>query len=682
MLRQPKSPEPSASASANVPSTCGFRPTEAAGAENSKGLAYLHQGKLNEAAGRFREALRLQPNFPDAHYHLGYALFRLGKLDGAIAAYRQATRLRPDFVEALNNLSIALRHQTRAAEAEPVCREAVRLRPNSPEVHINLGMALLDLGRSEEALASLRHARDLQPESAQAHNHLGIALRRLVRPEEAVVSLREALRLQPDFVDALNSLGISLYKLGLLEEATERLAHALSLKPDHVEARLNLGNVLRDQGRLDDALAAYRTALGLRPEAADIHSTLVFSLHYHPGYDAPAILAEARRWNGRHAEPLRASIQPHANSADPERRLRVGYVSLDFCNHVNAFFMISLLANHDHRQCEVYCYAHVVRPDGVTDRFRGCADVWRNTVGLSDAQLAELVRRDQIDILVDLGMHTGGSRLLAFARKPAPVQVSWVAYPGTTGLSAIDYRLTDPYLDPPGLLDACYAEESIRLADTFWCYDPLTEPVPIGPLPALQSGHVTFGCLNNFCKINDGVLSLWAQVLGAVPGSRLLLLAPRGHAREWALAGLQQGGVAPERVEFADKEPRRQYLELYHQIDLSLDPFPYNGHTTSLDGFWMGVPIVTLVGRTVVGRAGWSQLCNLGLQELAAQTPEAYVALVTQLAGDLPRLQELRGTLRERTERSPLMDGPRFARQVEQAYRQMWQRWCSSRVVT
>ncbi|MGO9469662.1 MAG: hypothetical protein ACLQVF_36630 [Isosphaeraceae bacterium] len=319
----------------------------------------------------------------------------------------------------------------------------------------------------------------------------------------------------------------------------------------------------------------------------------------------------------------------------------------------------------------------MARPDALTERLRGQADVWRSSVRLSDQQLADLVRSDQIDILVDLKSHTPNNRLRVFARKPAPIQVAWLGYPGTTGLSTIDYRLTDPYLDPPGLFDECYTEESFALPDTFWCYDPLTAEPPVNPLPALESGVVTFGCLNSFCKVNDGGLALWAQVLRAVPRSRLLLLAPTGHAREHVLARLEQEGIAAPRVEFADKQSRREYLKLYHWIDLGLDPVPCNGHTTSLDAFWMGVPTLTLVSKTTAfGRAGFSQLCNLGLKELAAETPEQYVALAADLAGDLPRLRELRGTLRQRMLSSPLMNANRFARHVEQAYREMWRKWC------
>ena len=307
---------------------------------------------------------------------------------------------------------------------------------------------------------------------------------------------------------------------------------------------------------------------------------------------------------------------------------------------------------------------------------RGYPDVWRNIVGIPDQQVAELIRSDQIDILVDLTMHMAKNRLLVFARKPAPVQVTWLAYPGTTGLSTMDYRLTDPYLDPPGANDSCYCEQSIRLPNTFWCYDPLCDQPLVNDLPALANRFITFGCLNHFCKVNDGVLTLWAKVLGAVKQSRLLLLAPRGQARDHVLEILSDQGIDESRVEFAIRLPFQQYLQLYNRIDLGLDPLPYNGHTTSLDAFWMGVPTITLIGKTVVGRAGWSQLYNLGLPELAAQTPVEFVKITVQLAEDLPRLQELRATLRARMRASPLMDGKLFASHVEQAYRQMWRKWC------
>ena len=331
----------------------------------------------------------------------------------------------------------------------------------------------------------------------------------------------------------------------------------------------------------------------------------------------------------------------------------------------------------DHSRFEIVCYSDVLCPDDLTNRLRSNVSKWREVVGFTDEEVARLIRQDQIDILVDLTMHMSNGRPLLFARRPAPVQVCWLAYPGTTGNAAIDYRLTDPFLDPPGLNDRYYSEESIRLADTFWCYNPLSREPAVNSIPALTKGNVTFGCLNNFCKVNNGVLKLWAKVLRAVGESKLMLLAPEGSARLRVVDELQKEQVGSERIIFVNHRRRQQYLELYHQIDIALDTLPYNGHTTSLDSLWMGVPVVTMVGQTVVGRAGVSQLSNLGMTELVAKSPEEFVKIAVELASDLQRLSALRSSLRGRMERSPLMDAPRFARNIEAAYRTMWQRWCA-----
>jgi predicted O-linked N-acetylglucosamine transferase (SPINDLY family) len=321
----------------------------------------------------------------------------------------------------------------------------------------------------------------------------------------------------------------------------------------------------------------------------------------------------------------------------------------------------------------------VLVSDALTSQFQQYADRWRSILGLTDNEVATQIRDDGIDVLVDLTLHMADNRLLVFARKPAPVQVTFAGYPGSTGLTTMDYRLSDPHLDPPGIDDSVYSEKTIRLPDTFWCYDPLDAGgIPVNPLPALDRNWVTFGCLNNFCKINDGVLNLWARVMHEVRDSRLLLLASHGSHRQWTLNRLGKEGIDPERIEFIAFQPRRAYLQTYNRIDLGLDSFPYNGHTTSLDSIWMGVPVVTLVGQTVASRAGWSQLSNLGLRELAGQTPDQFVQIAVELANDLPRLQGLRATLRQRMERSPLMDAPRFARNIEVAFRQMWHEWCAT----
>jgi predicted O-linked N-acetylglucosamine transferase (SPINDLY family) len=397
---------------------------------------------------------------------------------------------------------------------------------------------------------------------------------------------------------------------------------------------------------------------------------------YHPDCDSEMILREALRWNVLHAQPVKAEIPQHDNERTADRKLRIGYVAADFREHCQSLFTIPLLSNHDHERFEIFCYAQVSRPDETTERIKGFADAWRPIQGMSDQEVAALIRKDRIDILVDLTMHMAHGRQLVFARKPAPVQATWLAYPGTTGITAIDYRFTDPWLDPPGV-DHFYAEKSVRLPETFWCYDPLCEDLDMGSLPALANGYITFGCLNNFCKVTGPTLQLWEPILRKLENSRLILLAPIGGHRMRVRKYYQDRGIDQDRIEFVEFQPRRNYLEVYRKIDIGLDTLPYNGHTTSLDSFWMGVPVVTRIGSTVVGRAGWSQLCNLGMKELAAgQSDEQFVNIAIDLAGNLSRLSKLRRDLRGMMSWSPLMDGRRFARNMEGAYREMWNAWC------
>jgi predicted O-linked N-acetylglucosamine transferase (SPINDLY family) len=342
-------------------------------------------------------------------------------------------------------------------------------------------------------------------------------------------------------------------------------------------------------------------------------------------------------------------------------------------------FALPLFERHDRERFEILCYSEVTSPDWITERFQALAGKWRDTAGLSDAQLAEVIREDGVDILVDLAMHTGGNRLLTFARQPAPVQVTWLGYPGSTGLLSIGYRLTDAHMDPPGSGScgtAWSAEEPVRLPDCWCCYDPVDDSPEVNALPALSAEGVTFGSLNNYAKVHEGALALWARVMGAVKGSRLLMLCPEGRARERVLAFFGARGIGAERVELAGYLPRWEYLSLYQRIDIGLDPFPCNGMTTTCDALWMGVPVLTLPGEMPASRAGLSLLSCVGLGELAAQSEEDYLRIAVGLARDLPRLADLRATLRSQMQASPLMDAPRFARHVEAAYRSMWLRWC------
>jgi predicted O-linked N-acetylglucosamine transferase (SPINDLY family) len=407
-------------------------------------------------------------------------------------------------------------------------------------------------------------------------------------------------------------------------------------------------------------------------------SNKIFTTLFHPAYDTAAILRETSRWQEQLAPKTIAD--DHRNDRSIDRRLRIGYVSPHLRDHVVGRNIAPLFQHRDRGQFEVFCYSSGCPPDRFNRKFRELADEWREIGTSTDDDAAAQIRQDEIDILVDTSLHLAGNRLPIFARKPAPVQVTCFGYPGTTGLKAIDYRLTDPYLDPFGACDDAYTEASIRLAHSFWCYDPQAMdvancPEP-GPLPALAAGRITFGCLNNFRKINDAVVQLWARVLGRVPSSRILALAPRGRHRARLAKRFGELGVAAERVDFIDRESHKRYLESYRRLDIALDTFPYNGHTTSLDAYWMGVPVVTRIGATVVARAGYSQTCNLGLSELAAETDDQFVAIASSLAADLPRLSEIRSSLRSRMRASPLCDAAEWTRGIESAYREIWKDWC------
>ncbi len=606
-------------------------------------IQHLQAGRLQAAEQLCRQILAIQPNHADAIHLLGVIASQVGKHEVAV-----------EYIQ-----------------------RAIGLEGNAAAFHFHLGEAYRALRRFPEAVACYRRALDLEPGLAEAHNNLGNLLKEQGKLDEALACYRRVLELKPGLAEVHNNLGTVLKAQGKLDEALACYRPALELKPDFAEARYNLGNVLRDQGKLDEALACYRRAVELKPDFALAHSNLLYTQVFCPGYDAQTLYEEHRRWNQQHAERWAKLIQPHLNERSADRRLRVGYVSPDFRLHVVGRFLLPLLESHDHESFEIFCYASVPIPDSMTDRCRAQADAWRDVLGFSDEQVAETIRQDRIDILVDLTMHMANNRLLVFARKPAPVQVTYLAYCGTTGLGAMDYRLTDPYLDPPGRHEKFYCEQSIHLPETYWCYRPAIETPPVSAVPALTGGHVTFGCLNNFCKVTAPTLAAWSRLLQAAPEARLLLHARAGSHRDRVRTFLAQQGVSAERLAFVDSLPTEEYFGVYRRIDVALDTFPYGGGATTCDALWMGVPVVSLAGETAVGRGGVSILSNVGLPELIARTPEQYVRIAVELAQDLPRLSELRATVRARMQASPLMNAPRFARNVEAAYRNIWRSWCA-----
>jgi protein O-GlcNAc transferase len=525
-------------------------------------------------------------------------------------------------------------------------------------------------GRLEQAIAAYEWALVLAPDRADAQNNLGVACKDAGRLDQAMAAFRRAIELAPNHPEPWNNLGNAFRKQGKLDDAIAAYHLALNLAPANAQTHSNLGAARKEAGDIDQASASSRQAVLLNPSSPTLHSNLLYALHFHPGSTPQSLLEEHQLWDQRHGRPLPPSRPAIHRQKNP--KFRIGYVSPDFGQHVVGRFMVRLIVGHDRGRFEITCYSNALwQPNPVTEQLRASAHHWREIGHLSDHEADQLIRSDGIDILVDLSAHMAGNRLPLFAKKPAPIQVSYLAYCGTTGLSAMDYRLTDPYFDPEEDGNGPYTERSIRLPSSYWCYKPPDEAAEVFPPPSLATGQITFGSLNSFAKVNPGVLATWARILGAVPGSRLLIHALEGAHRRRAIARFTQEGIDPQRITFVGFTPLSDYFERYNQIDIALDPFPYAGGTTTLDAFWMGVPVITLSGQTAVGRGGVSILSNLGLRDLIASTTDQYVDIARALAQDRPRLASLRNSLRQRLRESPLMDAASFVGAIESAFLKM-----------
>jgi predicted O-linked N-acetylglucosamine transferase (SPINDLY family) len=570
----------------------------------------------------------------------------------------------------------------RLPEAEHLCRAALRADPAHAETLNLLGRIMHALGRPGIGAAFIQKALAHQPDNAAFHRSLGATLLARHRPEEARASFQRALDLVPDCPKAHALLGGALLDLDRFEEAEAALRRAVLLGPERATSHNSLGVALLTQADVEAAIGAFDQARALAPDSPHHHSGLLFASHYVPERTREELFVEAARWGERHARPLEAGIEAHANTPDPDRRLRIGYVSADFHRHPVGYFLETVLLNHDKSQVEVFCYSNSTRIDEMTSRLQARADHWRTLVGTTDAEAAELVRSDGIDLLVDLSGHTGGNRLLLAARKPAPVQAMWLGYFDTTGIRAIDYVIADERVCPPDA-DRWYVESIARLPRCYLCYTPPEGAPEVAPLPADASGQITFGCFNNLPKVSAEVVALWSRILRAVPGSRMVLKSSplaASRVRERYTRWFAEGGITADRLTFLGKSPHVEYLAAYGGVDIALDPFPYTGGTTTVDGLWMGVPAITLEGDRFVSRMGVSHLTAVGLTDFIVPTREAYFDKAVALAGDLPRLRELRATLREQVAQSPLCDGAGFTGELEAAFRMMWRTWCWSQV--
>ena len=639
----------------------------------------FNKGQVAEAINCYQQALILKPDYAEVYNNLGMALKRQNRLEAAIECYKKAFKFKPDYAIAYNNLANTLMESGDLSAAKVNYEKALTLKSDVPEVYNNLGNVLMALGHIEDAVAKFQTALKLRPDYVEAYSNLGNALQKKKAFGDAIRCYQSALNYDPNYFKAYNNLGNAYQQNGELSRAVDCYQNALQLQPDYAEAHNNLGNVRVEMGKIPEALESYQKALELDPSFAVARSNLLLTLNYQSNGDLSSGYHSARDWWQDHGRPVYKSVK-HKNSVEPLRRLKIGYVSPDFRQHSVSFFFLPLIQHHNRQLVEVFCYSDVKSSDDVTGKIMASADEWRPISGLPDEAVAGQVRKDSIDILVDLAGHTAENRLLVFAYKPAPVQITWLGYPDTTGMPVMDYRLTDEIADPVGEADKYHSETLIRLPDGFLCYQPPDDAPHVSQLPACKAGGITFGSFNNLPKINEAVIGLWSRLLQQMSDSCLLLKSRQfadDHVRQRFLGLFSANGVASERIRLLPRTPSTAgHLALYHQVDIGLDPFPYNGTTTTCEALWMGVPVITLRGNRHAGRVGTSILTRVGLEDLIAESEAQYVEIGIELAKDLDGLKKLRAEMRPRMQASPLCGGKNFAGKMEKAFRGMWQSWC------
>lgn len=610
----------------------------------------------------------------------GINFLRNNRLEEAKNIFVKIIEISSEDVETWYLLGCIHGMQGKLNESEECSRRVIILCPDHSEAHVSLGNVLVNTGRLNKAILHFQAALQINPSNALAYNNLGNTLREQGKIRGAIECYRYACKLRPNYVMAYNNLALTLRFQGKLQDAEEVVRKSLSIQPENAGSWTILGNVLTSQGDTESAITAFEMALRCEPGNSIAHSSLLMAMQYYPGYSPEYLLNAAKEWESAHS-PLELSNIDHDNPALPDKRLKVGYVSGDFCNHPVGYFIDSVLINHDKLNYEVFCYYNNIRVDESTRRLRDASDHWRSIVGQSDLSVAEKIRADGIDILVDLSGHTRNNRLLSFMQKPAPIQVTWLGYVNTTGLKAIDYIIGDKYVIPEKY-ECNFVEQVIRLPNCYLCFTPPSFDVPISTLPAISGDGVTFGCFNNVQKITPEVVASWSMILKRLPQARLKL-KNKSFGDDKVRRKFQDlfidSGIDVQRIEFSGDSPRIELLSEYNNIDICLDPFPYTGGTTTLESLWMGVPIITLCGDRFVSRVGATILANIGLSECITDSLEAYIDQSVALASDLPRLIELRRNLRDRLLNSPICDGSVFTQNLEAAYRRVWKDWCQSR---
>ena len=656
----------------------GIQPASAE-AWNLRGLIAARQGESGPAIAHFRAALKYAPRSPVIHNNLGAAYMETQALDQALACFRTAVECHPGYAVAHKNLG-QVYHERGELDAAAKCfNEALVQNPQYAPAHSSWANMLYAQGDLPVAATHYQQALALQ-DDPDTRMRLANTLDGMGHHQRASELYLQVAAAQPDYPGVQNNLGQTLFELGRTDEAIACFRKAIAQFPENPIAHNSLGNAFSKLGMPGKAIECFRAALAIDPDYANAHSNLLLNMNYIVDQQRN-IHAEALRFGERQTREYPDVAPEFENIIDTDRKLRIGYVSADFRNHSVAYFALPLLEAHDRDRFEIFCYANNPRQDDMTERFRSLADRWVNIRGLPDDSVAAQIRRDAVDILVDLSGHTADNRLRVFSRRPAPVTVNWLGYPNTTGLPAMDYRVTDPIADPVDPdVDERYSERLVRLPGGFLCYRSDPRSAPVSPPPETERGYTTFGSFNMLAKIGPEVIAAWSEILSAVPGSRLLLKAHSlGSAatNSSLLASFAGHGIDAERIELMGMLPKAEHFRLYSRIDIALDTFPYNGTTTTCEAMWMGVPVITLSGSCHAGRVGASLLHQVGLTEFIAHDRASYLSQAQALAGNPELRGLLRSKLRERMLESFLMNPSAFARQMEDAFRNMWTAWCA-----
>lgn len=676
-------------------------------ANHNLGVIIIGSGKVKEALPYLEKAATLYPNVEQFRSTLSYAKKRCGeyneeeeslisrrdkrqnppqkeingilslynqnRLDEALWLIRQALALYPHYAFGYNLQGAILKALQRNKEAVSSYEKAISLKRDYPQALSNLGVALIELNRYEEAIASYKKAILIDPNYPQAYSNLGNILRDTGKTEDAIEMYKKAISLKPDFALAHTNLGALMHDLGRLEEAIESSKTAISLDPYLSEAYSNLGTALSGVGKLDDAIDMYRKAISLSPNQEDTFGNLLFVLNYHPDKTAEEIYDVYKEYDKTFAAPLACLQKPHTNDKNLNRKLRIGYVSPDFRIHSVTRFLEPLLSKHDKTKFEIFLYAETIKEDVATKRYKTYADAWINTVGMNDIELAEKIRCDRVDILVELAGHSANNRLLVFAQKPSPVSLSWLGYGYTTGVKAIDYYLTDEICAPKES-EHLFAEKPWRIKNPF-VYRPADDMGECGETPALKNGYITFGTITRSIRINHKTIRAWSIVLKKLPNSKLKIDSKNYTDKQMQkelIEAFKNHNIDKDRLDIGYSSPPWNTLRA---IDIGLDCFPHNSGTTLFETLYMGVPYITLADRPSVGRLGSSILNGIGRNEWIADSEEEYIDKLVWLGSDIKRLSYIRQTLRKEMLESPLMNETEFAKKIETVYEQMFQKW-------